>query len=247
MAGVMAHGDEMGVQPDAAAYWASPVDRLVAELGSSPAAGLATGQALSRLSRHGPNTIALRRQATPLRLFLSQFESPLVLILVFAAVVSAVVRDWVDAVIILAILLGSTLLGFTQEYRAANAVARLRAHVSIKAAVLRDGAARSIPAEQVVPGDVVLLAAGNLIPADGVVLEAKDFFVTQAVLTGETFPVEKEPGVTPEDAGLAGRTNCVFLGTSVRNGTARVLVVRTGAATAYGQIADRLALLPPES
>ena len=237
----------MEQQPDTSAYWALPVDRLVAEFGTSPATGLSTDEARRRLSSHGPNAIVLRREASPLWLYLRQFESPLVLILVFAAAVSAVVRDWVDAIIILAILLGSTLLGFAQEYRAANAVARLRAHISTRATVHRDGTPRPIPTEDVVPGDVVLLAAGNLIPADGVLLEAKDFFVTQAVLTGETFPVEKEPGATPEDAGLAGRTNCVFLGTSVRSGTARALVVHTGSATAYGQIADRLTLAPPES
>ena len=96
------------------------------------------------------------------------------------------------------------------------------------------------------PGDVVLLSAGNLVPADGLVVEAKDFFVAQAVLTGETFPVEKEPGTVTADASLAGRTNCVFMGTSVRSGTARVVIARTGLATVFGEIADRLALLPPE-
>jgi Mg2+-importing ATPase len=95
-----------------------------------------------------------------------------------------------------------------------------------------------------VPGDIVLLSAGSLIPADGVVLEAKDFFVNQAVLTGETFPVEKEPGIVAADAGLAERGNCVFMGTSVRSGTARVLIVQTGKATVFGQIAGKLALRP---
>ncbi len=88
------------------------------------------------------------------------------------------------------------------------------------------------------PGDIVLLSAGSLIPADGVVLEAKDFFVSQATLTGETFPVEKLPGVVPERAGLAERTNTVFMGTSVRSGTARAVIVQTGKATAFGQIAS---------
>ena len=97
------------------------------------------------------------------------------------------------------------------------------------------------------PGDVVLLSAGSLIPADGVVIEANDFFVNQAVLTGETFPVEKTPGVSPQTAGLAERTNVVFMGTNVRSGSAKVLIVQTGPATAFGQIAGRLTLRPPET
>ena len=131
--------------------------------------------------------------------------------------------EWTDASIVLAVVLGSTMLGFVQEYRASNAVEKLRSPVTIKSSVLRDGAAQMVPSEQVVPGDVVLLSAGSLIPADGIVLEANDFFVNQAVLTGETFPVEKTPGIVPAKASLAERTNCVFMGTSVRSGTAQVL------------------------
>src|SRR4029078_5911024 len=104
-----------------------------------------------------------------------------------------------------------------------------------------------IPAEEVVPGDLVLLSAGSLIPADGLVLEADGFFVNPAVLTGETFPVEKRPGVAPAQAGLPERTNCVFMGTSVRSGSARALMVETGTRSAFGQVAERLTLPPPET
>jgi Mg2+-importing ATPase len=99
----------------------------------------------------------------------------------------------------------------------------------------------------VVPGDVVLLSAGSLVPADGLLLEARDFYVNQAVLTGETFPVEKKPDPVSAHAGLTERTNCVFMGTNVRSGSARALIVRTGKATAFGQIAERLTLRPPET
>jgi Mg2+-importing ATPase len=170
-----------------------------------------------------------------------------VLILLFATLISAFVKEYIDALVILAIVVGSALITFAQEYRASDAVQRLRARLARRVAALRDGQSRSVPAEEIVPGDVLLLSAGSLIPADGLILEAKDFFVGQAVLTGETFPVEKQPGTVVSQAGLAERSNCVFMGTNVRSGTARVLVVRTGAGTAYGQIAARLRLRPPET
>jgi Mg2+-importing ATPase len=227
-------------------YWSRPQDDLVVALGTTPR-GLGTVEARQRLERFGPNSLEAREKLTALRVFINQFRSPIILILLFATAVSAALRDWIDALIILAIVLGSGMLSFFQEYQANNAVEKLRARVTIKSTVLRDGRPQSIPAEEVVPGDMILLSAGSLVPADGVVLEARDFFLNQAVLTGETFPVEKHPGSAPAQAGLAGRTNCVFMGTSVRSGSARAVIVHTGGATAFGQIAERLTLRPPET
>jgi len=170
-----------------------------------------------------------------------------VLILIFAATISIFVGEYTDALIVLAVVIGSTMLGFAQEYRTGNAVEKLRSQVTLKAKVMRDGEPRNIDAEQVVPGDIALLSAGSLIPADGVVLEANDFFVNQAVLTGETFPVEKKPGQVAANASLAERANSVFRGTSVSSGTARVLIAQTGKGTVFGQIAARLSLRPPET
>ena len=228
------------------AYWSRPAADLLAELHSSPD-GLSTTEAQARLRQVGPNVLKPRRHDTALRSFLAQFASPLVLILIFAAVVSAIAGEWTDAAIVVAIVVASAVLSFAQEYTASNAVEKLRAQVTIKATVLRDGKPQPIPAEEVVPGDIVLLSAGSLIPADGVVLEAKDFFVNQAVLTGETFPVEKKAGPVDARAGMPERINTVFMGTSARSGTARALVVQTGASTAFGQIAERLTLRPPET
>jgi Mg2+-importing ATPase len=227
-------------------YWSQPVESLLAALETS-SAGLSAAEASSRLSQYGPNVLEARETASALRLFLKQFRSPIVLILLFATGVSAVVQDWVDALVILVIVLGSAGLSFMQEYRANTATEKLRARVTVKASVLRRGGPEAIPAEQVVPGDVVLLSAGSLVPADGVLLEATDFYVNQAVLTGETFPVEKKPGTVTGRAGLAERTNCVFMGTNVRSGSAKALIVRTGAGTAFGEIAGRLSLRPPET
>jgi Mg2+-importing ATPase len=227
-------------------YWSLAPEQLLSALHASRS-GLQPSDAEQRLKQYGLNTIRAQQQATALRLLLSQFKSPLVLILIFAAIVSGFVGEWVDASIVLAIVLGSTILGFVQEYTASNAVAKLRSQVTIKSSLLRGGQPQMLPSEQVVPGDVVVLSAGSLIPADGIVLEANDFFVNQAVLTGETFPVEKKPATVPANASLAERTNCVFMGTSAGSGTARVLIVQTGKATVFGQVAERLRLRPPET
>ena len=231
---------------EAFVYWSLTPEQLLVRLRGSRN-GLQREDVEPRLKQYGSNVIKARQQTTAFGLFLNQFRSPLVLILIFAAVVSVVVGEWTDASIVLAVVLGSTVLGFVQEYRASAAIEKLRSQITIKSNVLRGGQPQVVPSEQIVPGDVVLLSAGSLIPADGVVLAANDFFVNQAVLTGETFPVEKDPGSVPSKAGLAERTNCVFMGTSVSSGTAQVLIVQTGKATVFGQIAQRLSLRPAET
>lgn len=238
--------EERITQATSTAYWSLTPARLFSELNTSRN-GLTPADAGQRLKQYGANIIEAQQQTTAFRLLLSQFKSPLVLILVFAAIVSGIVGEWVDASIVLAIILGSTILGFVQEYTAGNAVEKLRSQVKLKSNLMRGGQPQMLPSEQVVPGDLVMLSAGSMIPADGVVLEANDFFVNQAVLTGETFPVEKEPATVPENASLSQRINCVFRGTSVSSGTAQVLIVQTGKATVFGQVADRLRLRPPET
>lgn len=231
---------------DFTAYWSVPSEKVLLSL-ESTTEGITSKVAQERLSRLGKNTLEERVQATPLRLFLNQFASPIVLILIGATIISAFVRDWTDAVIIFAIILGSALLSFVQEYRASNATAKLKAQVNVKSKVLRDGKEQNIPTEEVVPGDVVVLSAGSLIPADGILLESKDCFVNQAVLTGETFPVEKQPGLVDQKASLSERSNCIFMGTSVRSGSAKALIVKTGSQTIFGETAKRLTLRPPET
>jgi len=227
-------------------YWNEDIEELLLERKSSPE-GLTASEASSRLVQFGPNVLKLRRGVSALRSFLGQFTSPLVLILIFAAIVSVIAGELADALIIVIIVFASALLSFVQEYSASHAVEKLRAQVTIKASVLRDGKPQTVSAEEIVPGDIVLLSAGSLIPADGIVLEANDFFVNQAVLTGETFPVEKKPGTVDAGASLAERINSVFMGTNVRSGTARALVVHTGTSTEFGQIADRLTARPLET
>ncbi|MFZ2156151.1 MAG: magnesium-translocating P-type ATPase [Bradyrhizobium sp.] len=230
----------------AAPYWSQDATALSAALGSGPE-GLPSEAAAAKLRLVGPNSVEEESQLSALRLLLRQFESPLVLILIFAAAISLLLQQWVDSAIILAIVVGSTLLGFFQEYRASTAVEELKQRLALTCRVVRDGVELVVPVSAVVPGDLILLSAGNLIPADGLVIEAEDFLVTEASMTGESFPVEKRPGIVEPEAALSARTNAVFLGASVRSGTAKVLVVETGHRTAFGAIAARLRTREPET
>ncbi|WP_151611849.1 magnesium-translocating P-type ATPase [Sinorhizobium alkalisoli] len=231
---------------DGSPYWSVDQIAVADSLGSGPN-GLTSDRAAARLASVGLNSVEDAAHLSALRLLLRQFESPLVLILVFAAAISLILRQWIDAGIILAIVIGSALLSFFQEHRASAAVEELKKRLALTCRVIRDGAEREIPVSIIVPGDVILLSAGNLIPADGVVIEAADFLVSEAGMTGESFPVEKRPGAVRRDAAIAERTNCVFLGASVRSGTARVLAVKTGHRTEFGAIAARLHARQPET
>jgi Mg2+-importing ATPase len=227
-------------------FWSREAEEVVAQLGSSTQ-GLEAETAGERLRRFGPNTVTDQDELSGLRLLLRQVESPLVLILIFGAGISLLLREWTDAAIILTIIIASALLGFYQEFRASKAVQRLKRRLALNTRVVRSGVETVVPAAALVPGDVVLLSAGNLVPADGLMLEARDFLVTEAALTGESFPIEKRPGAIAQDNSAGGRTNAVFMGSSVRSGTARVLIVETGRRTAFGAIAARLRAREPET
>lgn len=226
-------------------YWSWQTATLLAHL-ETDAGGLGTQQALERLNRYGRNALAHRSHSW-LGVLANQLKSPLVLLLLFAAIASGATGEWVDATIVIAIVVASVVVGFSREYQAETAAAALRARVKTRTNVLRDGDVRRIPVEEVVPGDVVLLSAGSLVPADGVLLEAVDLHVSEAALTGESFPVLKALGPTPPLASLAQRKNCVFMGTNVRSGTGRCVVVGTARATQFGAIAARLSVRAPDT
>ncbi len=228
------------------AFWSVPADELLGRLGTR-AGGLSSTEAQARLRDAGPNVIGHRGGATALAAFAQQFRSPLVLILIFAAVVSVFVGQGSEAIIIGVIVLASCVLSFTQEYGASRAMEALKARIARRSATLRDGNEISVAVEEIVPGDIVRLSAGNLIPADGILLEARDFNVSEAALTGETFPVLKSPGVSAPDAPIGQRGNAVFTGTSVRSGTAIMAVVNTGERTEFASIAAAIARTIPET
>lgn len=228
------------------AFWSIPPAELLQQL-QTTTQGLRSQEARARLTRHGANELKPKKRADTLTLLLAQFKSPLVLILFFAAGLSFLLHDPTDALIILAIVLVSGVLGFWQERSAADAVAKLLAAVQIKATVSRDGELREVPVEEVVPGDVVVLRAGDIVPGDCFLSESKDLFVNEAALIGETYPVEKATEVLPPETPLSQRKNSVFMGTHIVSGTAQAVVARTGAETEFGKVAVRLQLRPPET
>lgn len=227
-------------------FWHLNTAAALAQLSCS-ANGLTKAEAASRAKQYGPNTIKARGNSSALLLFLSQFKSPVTLLLIVAALLSAWLGDVADTLIILVIVLISSLLGFWQERGAANAVAELLKMVSLHCAVLRDGKEQELPLDVVVPGDIVLLSAGDVIPADSLILKSQELFVDEAVFTGETYPVEKNAGVLPADTALAKRTNALFMGSHVISGKARILVIKTGLATEFGKISAGLQAKVPET
>ena len=227
-------------------FWNTPAADLLTQIESAPK-GLRGAEAAKRLLQYGPNTLRARKRTDTFTLLFRQFKSPIILILVFAAILALVLKDRVDAGIILGIVLVSGLLSFWQERGANDAVEKLLAIVQVKATVLRDGKSTDIPVEKVVPGDIVLLTAGDVIPGDCLILESNELFADEATLTGETFPVEKQPGVLPADTPLAKRTNSLFMGTHVVSGSATAVVVHTAKDTEFGQVSERLRLRAAET
>ena len=226
--------------------WKLPPDEVLARLESS-ADGLGAREAAARLERFGRNELGTRESAGLLALIGRQLFNALTFILLAAAAVSALAGEWTDVTIILSIVGISSAISVWREYDASKAIERLRARVATRVRVVRDGEERGVEVAEVVPGDVLVLAAGSVIAADAVLLAARDFHASEAVLTGESFPVEKRPGALPHAATLGERLNSLYFGTQVRSGTARAVVVATGRDTEYGRIADRLRLRPPET
>ena len=212
-----------------------------AKLGVDPAEGLSEGEARLRLDRLGPNELpAPPRVAWPLRI-LRLLGEPMSLLLIAAATVDAVgLGEVVDASAILAIVVLNTVIAFVQEGKAAQALEALRSMESPRARVLRDGVPVEIPSREVVPGDVVLLAAGDRVPADLRLIEANLLEVDESLLTGESLPVAKDPRAAPSASGIAEQLDMAFSGTVVTRGTGRGVVVATGRASEIGRIAERL-------
>jgi P-type Mg2+ transporter len=206
--------------------------------------GLTTAEASARLASSKPKSRNSNEDSI-WTLLLRQFRSPLVAMLLVAVTISLFLGDYMDAVIVGIVVLMSTLLGFWQELRAANALAALLAVVQAKATVLRDGREVDVPFDQVVVGDIVVLNAGGTIPGDGLLVEAKDLFVDESALTGESYPAEKMAEAQTNNPPATGKRNEVFAGTHVVSGSAKALLLHIGADTQFGSISERLRLRPP--
>ena len=226
-------------------FWRVPFTALCDQVDGS-AAGLTSIEAGKRLARFGLNTVAPTPHRRLLLKIAKRFAEPLVAILIVAAAISGFTGDIASFCIIVVVIAVSIILDVVQEHRAEQAADALKRSVAIHADVLRDGKIISIPVEQVVPGDVVELKAGDLVPADGIVLHSRIVHVNEALMTGEPFPTEKRAG--PCDATAPAEAfNALFAGTSVVSGEATMLVITTGGATRFGGIAAALAGNDPPS
>lgn len=227
-------------------FWSVPAADMLRKL-QVTVIGITGKEARKRLINYGPNRLKPQKRSDTFTLLIAQFKSPIILILLAATGLSLFLHNIADASIILTIVVLSGLLGFWQEHGASNAVAKLLALVQIKATVLRDGKPQEIFIEDIVPGDVAILNAGDIVPGDCLILESKDLFVDEAMLTGETFPVEKAVSVLPPDTPLSQRTNTVWMGTHIVSGNAKVLIISTGKDTEFGKVSERLKIKAPET
>ena len=208
--------------------------------------GLSERTAQERLEQYGPNILRPKKKASPLLVFLRQFLSPLIYVLLAAAIISAIVEHYLDAGVIAGILLLNAIIGFTQENRAEKAMEALIRMAAPKAKVRRDSKVRLIPADEVTPGDVLILETGDRVPADARIIEAVELKVDESILTGESMPVEKRTSVLYGEIAVADRKNMVHMGTTVNSGKAVAIAVAIGMSTEMGKIASAMEEVKPE-
>ena len=231
---------------EAAPAWHTlPAEAVFDRLSSSPG-GLSASEAAERLARYGPNELQAARRVSAWSLLLEQFKNVLILILLVATALSAFLGQGVEAIAIAVIVLFAVILGFVQEYRAERAIEALQEMAAPDATVIRDGAEHEVPARELVPGDVVLVGAGDRIPADARLLEAANLKVDEAPLTGESIPVAKRAETLEQpDLAPADRVNLVYAGTAATYGRGRAVVFATGMRTEFGKVARLLQAVEP--
>src|SRR2546430_2227521 len=223
---VMSFSTSPMVRRSMAADWPGRRPEAVLQRLESSPIGLTTRESAARLARYGPNELVQTQKISPLRILLSQFTDVLVIVLIIAAIISAALglsqnetADLYDAVLIIVIVIMNAILGFVQEYRAERSLEALKSLAAPKADVLREGGVVAVPSREVVPGDVVVLAAGDRIPADARLLEVASLRVNEASLTGESLPVSKAVEPLPRDSFLGDRKNMAVMGTPVDGGS----------------------------
>ena len=214
-----------------------PLTKLITELDSDRVNGLTSLEATNRISRYGSNTIQSDKGKHPLKIVLSQFNNLLVYLLFFAAAMSFWFQEYLDATAILLVILVNASIGFWMELQAERSMNALKKMASVPSKVYRDGKLSEISSEEIVPGDILFVEAGDMITADARIISATQLSINEASLTGEAMPVEKTASELSEDVSLADRTNMLHKGTFVTNGNTTALVVATGMQTELGKIA----------
>lgn len=220
-------------------FWQYKPEEIMAGLQTGKN-GLSSEEASKRVATYAENKKERSPLLTDILLFLSQFKSPLVLLLVAAVILSALLGETSDVLIILFILLATGTMSFIQERHAGKAVEKLRSIIRTKVKVTRDGTQKEVYTEEIAPGDILSFAAGDIIPADCLLYEENDLHVNEATLTGETYPAEKELGALPAETGISKRTNVLFEGTSIVSGSGSAIAVLTGKDTVFGTISASL-------
>ncbi|MBL7100938.1 MAG: HAD-IC family P-type ATPase, partial [Nanoarchaeota archaeon] len=200
--------------------------------------GLSQKEAEKRLRQHGVNQLEEKKRINPIKLLLKQFKDPIIMILLAAIIISLIVQEMIDASIIAAILILNAMIGFSQEYKAEKAIQLLKKMSTLKAKVIRGGREQMIEAKSVVPGDIIIVEAGDKVPADARILELAEVHVNEAMLTGESVPVNKSVAQIKKEAPTAERKNMLFSGTILTNGRAKAAITETGMATQLGKIAE---------
>ncbi len=199
--------------------------------------GLTLKEVEARQERFGKNIVPEEKTFSSLRIFLEQFESPLIYVLVIAGLVTLALREWTDSIVIFGAIFINALFGFWRENRASKILAKLRQVLKTKAVVLREEQKIEVLQEDLVPGDIIFLKAGDRVPADGRLMEAENLKISEAILTGEWLPADKRTEILPKETPLADRDNMVYMGTTVESGEGRVVVTETGLRTETGKIA----------
>ncbi len=218
-------------------YYKQTAEEVLKELNADAERGLSNDEVEKRKVQYGLNELKAKKKINPAVLFFSQFRSFIIYILLFAVLISLLTREYVDSVVILAILLFNAFFGFIQEYKAEKAIEALRKLIALKVKVMRDGAVAVVDAKEIVPGDIMLLEEGNKIPADARIIETISLETSEASLTGESMPVSKNSDALKDELALADQRNMLFSGTIITRGKARAVVIATGMNSEIGKIA----------